>query len=92
MKVIVWVNVDGSLRVTYPANAPRDEQTEEELLDSVRARVVAADLTIDALPYHYVETYTLPARVRDDGGGGTINVRHAWRWDGSQVYIDETKV
>ena len=91
MKVIVWENVDGTLRITHPA-ALLFDGTEDEFLDAIRARVVAADPTIDDLPYHYVEADTLPERTRADGQDGTIAVRNAWRWDGSTVVIDEAKV
>ena len=92
MKVIVWENMDGTLRITYPALEWVAGETEEDYLNYIRAHVVAADPTIDDLPYHYVEADTLPERTRADGQDGTIAVRNAWRWDGSKVVIDEAKI
>ena len=91
-KVIVWVNADGSLRVTHPTCVPLSIETEDEFLDLLRPRLIARDPTLDGLAYYYVEATDLPVRVRDDGQGGTIAVRNAWRRADSTVVIDEAKV
>jgi len=90
MKLRVYENPDGALRVLCPApKAQLDNEDEAMFLARVAARAEAVDPSLVGQPWHDVEEAALPPREIEDGKGGRRDARSAWRLKDCRVVIDE---
>lgn len=90
MKVRVWHNPDGSVRVTYPnPKGRREGETEAAFFARVMATTAAKVPDLAGLPFVDVDSSALPAReAACTVCGGTHPTRNQWRIAAGKVKVD----
>ena len=80
MKVRVFENPDGTLRIVHPnPKEQRGEETEEAFYGRVFGQVINGDASLQGLPYFDMEKTLLPANRAK---------RYAWRTQNKQIVED----
>lgn len=86
----VFTNEDGTVRVMHPnPRLQREGEPDAIFVDRICKTDAEKDPSLSGLLYSDVDPATLPARMADDGQGGQISVRDAWRSANTEIAIDQ---
>ena len=91
--VRVWKNLNGSLRVTsFNEKYRHVGESDEDMLNRMGAEAAEKDVSLVGLAHFDIDPVTLPERDQVDAEGDKCSCRNAWRANGGQVVIDDTKI